>query len=123
MIRQPERESRLVYDSARVESAIGTRAGPCVDRSLLFQSGCFAVDVVIHAVTRDVRFLHGQMIQEEAGAPVSGAIVRLEGSDETVQTDEHGQFALSGGRFDERQTLHIETGGIEVAYAIPASND
>lgn len=116
------RNADLLYDSARFHASAGARSGICVDRTVLFRSPELTVDVVVHASREPLRYLHGQVIRQAEGSPVRGALVRIEGEETSVTTDEYGQFAVSS--LDDREALafRIAASNHEVLCIIPATD-
>ena len=84
---------RLLYDSARTGAAVQTRAGFVNERTLLFRSYDYCVDLFAPSGSDTLHWLHGQVIRSMASQPVPGALVRLGQDAQPVETDEHGQFA------------------------------
>ncbi len=120
MIRQG---GKLLFDSAFAEPAPQWRSGFCVERTLLFRSGEYSVDLIAHGGSDSLQLLHGQVVREDTGSPVAGAHVSLATGSDPVRTDEHGQFAVSTLHSDAQQVLMIETGEVEVMLTIPAPGD
>lgn len=115
------RNGRLVFDSERAAANVGRRSGDGFGRMLLFRSDRYAVDVVVHAPADDLRLYHGQVVDERSGSPVASADVRL-GDDETVRTDEFGQFSLSELAREGRCVLTVQTSDAELVCPIPNAN-
>ena len=116
MIRE---QGRLIFDSAQAEYTVGSRAGVTSDRSLSFRSENLSVDLVICADASPLRVMHGQVVHEMGDRPVTLASVRLGDEGEAVQTDEHGQFAVSTLASDSTQFLWIDTPEEQVLCSIP----
>jgi hypothetical protein len=114
-------EARLVYDSAQSCATVGSRSGLRIDRSLVFQTDEYTLDVVLHAGLNDWNYLYGQVVRHTDGQAVEGALVRVEDSAVgPVDTDEHGQFTVEAALADERQVLRVEAAGAAFRCTIPS---
>ena len=71
------RHARLLYDSDRERHSVGARATVVMDRTLLYRSEPFSVDLIVHSGPDGMWFLHGQIVRERVGTPVTGARVRV----------------------------------------------
>ena len=114
--------SHLIYDSSREGASVGSRIGRSADRTLLFRSEPFSVDLVIHRSSDSLRYFHGHVVRDPLGPPVVGACVRLEESGDGVLTDEFGQFAVSSMTWETKHVLEIGTAGETVMLRVPAAD-
>lgn len=112
---------RLVYDSDRTAAKVGRRSAPACDRTLLFRSDRFAVDLVVQPAADELRIFHGQIVDERAGSPVSRAAVHLGDGDAAVRTDDFGQFSLSDIPGAGDTVLRVRLPEQELRCAIPQS--
>ncbi len=119
---KPSRPGRILYDSARSSTNAGTRSGFCVDRTLVFHGDGLIVDVVLHAGTRQVGFLHGQVVRAGGNLPVAGAEIGLGDGGLPVVTDEHGQFAVASDSATSTQCLRIATDEVNLRCTIPGQS-
>jgi len=112
-------EGTLLFDSAQDEAMVGTRFGRRPDRTLLYRSESFNVDLLIHATSDGLRYFHGHVTREGEGTPVTGALVRLVDPIDTVTPDEYGQFAVSRLSAEGRATLLVAAGDADLVCEIP----
>ena len=86
---------------------------------MVFRGDNLSVDLVVCRSAGELEVLHGQIIHEPSGDPVSVASVRLGQSGEEVLTDEHGQFAVSTVQPHGAQFLWITAPDQEFLCPIP----
>ena len=86
--------ARLHYDSARIASAVGLRSSLGADRTLIFRTSGHTIDVMIQTSRKPPAYLHGQVVREATGSPVSGACVALANQGASATTDRHGEFLV-----------------------------
>lgn len=116
-------EGKLLYDSARTCATVGQRAGLRIDRSLMFQSNAYSVDLVLHAGLSDWSYVYGQVIQHRDGVPVPNAAIRFEDAESCVRTDGMGQFTVGINLPDAHQTLRVETPDGPMLCEIPSLDE
>ncbi len=109
---------QLLFDSARAQAHAGSRGGIGAERSLVFQSGEYTVDLVVHDGAECVRYVHGQVARDGHDAPTC-ASVSLHGAPDTVPTDELGQFAVSGATTLGAASIAIAIGEDVLICTIP----
>ena len=97
----------------------GRRSGLAFDRSLLFRSNGIAVDVFVPAGSGALHVVHGQVVDERLGLPIASARIRLGKDAVAVDTDVHGQFAVSAELADGDQNLYVEADNRSIVCAIP----
>jgi hypothetical protein len=115
------RAGTLIYDSAHVGARMGARALAGLtaeDRTLCYRSHGVAVDLLV-SVSDALQLVHGQVLHERSGVPVSNARVRFGQEGEVVATDAFGQFALSALVGGAEQVIWIEAPGVDVRCSIP----
>ena len=112
--------ARVLFDSAQMRAAVDARSLPHGERSLLFSSGHLSVDMVIYAGETGLFVVHGQVIDGEIECPLSGATVRMDGFGEEIETDEFGQFSVSGLGSPDGGSIEIDTGTLDVSCVVPA---
>lgn len=112
-------DARVLFDSAQMSAAIDARAITCDERSLLFAAGSLSVDMVVYAGESGLYVIHGQVIDSEIECPISGATVRFTHAEESVETDEYGQFSLSAVGTPDGAALTIDTGTLDVHCVVP----
>lgn len=117
------REGQLVYDSARTCATVGQRTGLRIDRSLVFESDTYSVDLVLHTGLRDWGYLYGQVIRHADGQPVIDAAVRFDHGEGTVRTDLMGQFTVGISILDAQQVLRVETPRGPIVCTIPSLDE
>lgn len=113
--------ARILFDSAQMTAAVDARSIQCEERSLLFASGALSVDMVIYASEDGLFVVHGQVIDAEVECPLSGATVRIDGAEDAVETDEFGQFAVSGLGSPDGESVQIDTGTLDLTCVVPCS--
>ncbi len=64
----------------------------------------------------------GKLLNTE-NQPVEGAVVRVVGSTETVQTDEEGRFILSAPEEAKEVQLQVETSGVNASVTVPTASE
>jgi hypothetical protein len=106
----------LYYDSTRTCQQAGTRTGLVTDRTVLYRAGDLSIDLMVHPGPEELQFVHGQLLRGP-GRPVAGVPVRL--GEDADETDEYGQFALSGALEGSPMHLGIEMPGRTVRCHIP----
>jgi hypothetical protein len=109
--------ARLLFDSARVHAVVDARALAGGERSLLFSCGALSVDMVAYPIDGGLHVVHGQVIDTDLEEAVS-ARVRLDAS-EPVETDRHGQFAVSSLAPLDGLVVRVDTGTLEVECSVP----
>ena len=111
-------QGRLIFDSARTNATVGVRSGFACERTLCFRSGELSVDLMV-STAGALRTIHGQVIHEASGRPVTCATVRVGDCTEPVSTDEHGEFTTSSLTSAGVQFLWIHTPEGQVLCGIP----
>jgi hypothetical protein len=96
-----------------------TRANLVAERSLLFRIQGLAIDLVAHAGSGSLRFMHGQVVADRGRRPLASAGVRLGYDAEPVEADRHGHFAVSVVCGDGDQLLWIDVPDRQVLCSIP----
>ena len=65
-----------------------------------------------------LRVIHGQVVREPSGAPLSGGTIRLDDG-ATIASDDYGQFASAFSPAAPCRVVHVEIGSAHVACTIP----
>ena len=91
-------EAKLLFDSARTELGLGVRSIASAQRNLVFRSELYSVDVVMYPDGDDFGVIHGQVVHEPSGSPISDGLIRIDDG-ECVETDDFGQFAIPTATF------------------------
>lgn len=113
-------QGRLIYDSSRADASVGARSGLASERSLCFRSGEITVDLLVHTAGA-LQTIHGQVVHEESGRPVTCATIRVGDTTEPVATDQHGEFMTSSLAGSGMEFLWVDTPEGQVLCSIPAA--
>ena len=87
--------ARCLYDSARIATTMGLRSSLGADRTLIFRARGHTIDLLVQTSRTSPSFVHGQLVRDASGRPVTGASIGMRGQDAVVTTDRHGEFAVS----------------------------
>ncbi len=109
----------LIFDSKRAEGTCGSRSSVTADRSLSYRGKELSVDMVVCKGAGTLQVLHGQVIHDPTGEPISVASVHLGNAERAVLTDEHGQFAVSSVEPHDMQFLWIDAPNQQLLCPIP----
>lgn len=113
-------QGRLIYDSARADETVGARSGIASERALCFRSGELTVDLLVNRAGA-LQTIHGQVVHEESGHPITCATIRVGDVVDPVSTDTHGQFMTSSLASEDMQFLWVDTPEGQVLCTIPAA--
>ena len=113
-------QATLLFDSSRTERGLGVRNIAPGQRSLVFRSKELSVALVMYVSNEKAGVIHGQVVREPSGAPLSGGTIRLDDG-ASIASDDYGQFASAFSPTAPCRVVHVEVGSAHVACTIPGS--
>lgn len=86
-------------------------------RALLYRAAGVCVDILVHEAGNGMRIVYGQLVHNPDGHPLAGLRVTV-GTDH-VETDAHGEFALTFADGRAPQQFRVAGPDGEILCAVP----